>query len=52
MKFIRTTLSNGDDELVFLDSCDEIAKVNYYDDDIIISSFLIMKLAIAVLFGR
>lgn len=37
MKFIRTTLYDGEckhpwDELEFLDSCDEIAKVNYYDD--------------------
>lgn len=38
MKFIRTTLYDGEckhpwDELEFLDSCDEIAKVNYYDDN-------------------
>ena len=37
MRFIRTTLYDGEsknpwDELEFLDSCDEIAKVNYYDD--------------------
>lgn len=38
MRFIRTTLYDGEskkpwDELTFLDSCDEIAKVNYYDDE-------------------
>ena len=38
MKFIRTKLYDGEckhpwDELEFLDSCDEIAKVNYYDDN-------------------
>ena len=38
MKFIRTTIYDGEckhpwDELEFLDSCDEIAKVNYYDDN-------------------
>ena len=38
MIYIRTTLYDGDckhpwDELEFLDSCDEIAKVNYYDDN-------------------
>lgn len=37
MKYIRKTLYNGLtkrpwDKLKFLDSCDEIAKVNYYDD--------------------
>ena len=37
MKIIRTTIYNGEckhpwDEVQFLDSCDEIAKVNYYDD--------------------
>ena len=35
MKIVRTTLYNGEykwDELEFLDHCDEIAKVNYYDD--------------------
>ena len=36
MKIVRTTLYNGEhkwDELEFLDRCDEIAKVNYYDDN-------------------
>jgi len=37
MSYIRRTIYNGKsirpwDELEFLDTCDEIAKVNYYDD--------------------
>jgi len=41
MSYVRKTLYDGKhshdelpwDELAFLDSCDQIAKVNYYDDD-------------------